>query len=247
MPHALIKRQDQGRYGWEMRSCAYWDAFDQEKIIWPDIAKLPRFCRDSDKMTMGNTGYFVVTDDDYLLGVLASWAMWFLISKTCQPLRLRGDRWQYRLFTQFMERLPIPDARGDERQRIATLAATCNACGKQLYEIQGKVRSRLLTAFGEQPDGTIEGMLNNKASDWWQLTMNQLGSALKTSFKLKRNPFQSPNIAEEWEAYLAQWRRKIQQLTTQLHDAEAELNDRVYRLFDLTDDEIKLLQREVEH
>jgi hypothetical protein len=30
-------------------------------------------------------------------------------------------------------------------------------------------------------------------------------------------------------------------------DAEAELNDRVYRLFDLTPEVIKLLQREVEH
>jgi len=32
-----------------------------------------------------------------------------------------------------------------------------------------------------------------------------------------------------------------------LADAEGELNDRVYRLFQLTPDEIKLLQREVEH
>jgi hypothetical protein len=36
-------------------------------------------------------------------------------------------------------------------------------------------------------------------------------------------------------------------LTRQIADAEAELNDRVYKLFHLTPDEIKLLQREVEH
>jgi hypothetical protein len=32
-----------------------------------------------------------------------------------------------------------------------------------------------------------------------------------------------------------------------LADAETELNDRVYRLFNLTGDEVKLLQKEVEH
>jgi hypothetical protein len=36
-------------------------------------------------------------------------------------------------------------------------------------------------------------------------------------------------------------------LTRALTDAEAELNDRVYHLFNLTPDEVKLLQREVEH
>jgi len=244
---ALIKRQDKGRYWWELRSCAYWSAFGNDKIIWPDIAKLPRFCRDSNKMLMGNTGYFVVSDDDYLLGILASWATWFLISKTCQPLRLRGDRWQYRLFTQFMERLPIPTASEPERKTIAELARRCNVTGRELSEWQENVRHRLTTTFGEQPDGTLSGKLNNKASEWWQLTLKQLGSALKTSFKLGGNPFQNPNVAEEWEAYIEERKAKIQMLTRQLADAEAELNDRVYRLFELTPDEIKLLQREVEH
>ena len=36
-------------------------------------------------------------------------------------------------------------------------------------------------------------------------------------------------------------------LTRAMSETEAELNDRVYRMFNLTGDEIKLLQREVEH
>jgi hypothetical protein len=30
---ALIKRQDQGDFWWEPRACAYWDKFDQPKIV----------------------------------------------------------------------------------------------------------------------------------------------------------------------------------------------------------------------
>ena len=45
----------------------------------------------------------------------------------------------------------------------------------------------------------------------------------------------------------AEKRDQNAQLMRVLTDAEAELNERVYRLFNLTADEIKLLQKEVEH
>ena len=70
---------------------------------------------------------------------------------------------------------------------------------------------------------------------------------LKTSFKLKANPFQKPQTADEWEPYLAEKRSAVESLTQQLAGAETDINARVYKLFDLTPTEIALLQREVEH
>ena len=75
----------------------------------------------------------------------------------------------------------------------------------------------------------------------------ELGTALKASFKLPASPFKSPRVADDWEPYLEQKRAEVASFTEQLADAEAELNDRVFRLFKLTPDEISLLQREVEH
>jgi len=72
-------------------------------------------------------------------------------------------------------------------------------------------------------------------------------SALKTSFKLAANPFKHPKTADEWDAYLAENRREVERLTRELAAAENEINHRVYRLFQLTEGEIKLLDREVEH
>ena len=77
--------------------------------------------------------------------------------------------------------------------------------------------------------------------------MHSLGAALKASFKLPGDPFKNPRTADEWEPYLAEKQAMVHRLARELADAEAELNDRVYRLFNLTPDEIKLLQREVEH
>jgi len=39
----LRKRQDQGHYWWELRSCTYYDAFEKSKIIHTDITWRPQF------------------------------------------------------------------------------------------------------------------------------------------------------------------------------------------------------------
>jgi hypothetical protein len=70
---------------------------------------------------------------------------------------------------------------------------------------------------------------------------------LKKSFKKKQNPFTAPRTADEWQPYWKEKRQEVESLRKQLADAETDINDRVYRLFDLTKDEIRLLQREVEH
>jgi hypothetical protein len=240
---AAIKRTDQGEFWWELRSCAYWDAFEQPKIVWPDISKLPRFSMDMQGRYVGNTGYIIPGEDYYLLGILSSWATWFFISKTAQPLRLRGDRWQYRLIAQFMEAVPIPDAPQLEREPIANLARTCGTLCQERYQGQINFHRRLFQVFS----GGHPGPLNQKAEAWWELSLNQLGDALKQSFKLPTDPMKNPRLADEWEPYLREKQKENTRLTRALSDAEAELNDRVYRLFNLTKDEIKLLQKEVEH
>jgi hypothetical protein len=240
---AAIKRTDQGLFWWELRSCDYWQEFSNTKIMWPDICNYPRFGMDSSGNCLGNTGYIIPGGDFYLLGVLSSWATWFFISKTAQPLRLRGDRWQYRLIAQFMEPVPIPVANEEDLKIIGDLARTCCTLGQERYKGQVNVQRRLIQAFGEHS----ENPLNQKAEAWWQQSLNELGEALKTSFKLKTNPMKNPRLADEWESYIIEKKTDQTRLTAELEAAEAELNDRVYRLFDLTPDEVKLLEKEVEH
>jgi hypothetical protein len=238
-----------GGYRWyEIQDTVdYWQGFEKPKIVWPDISKLPRFSMDTDRRYLGNTGYIIPGGDYYLLGVLASWSTWFFISKTAQPLRLRADRWQYRLIAQFMEKVPIPDAPEVERRAVGDLARGCCSLGLARYELQRKVQDRLCQTFGADADGSPLGVLNQKAESWWELNLSELGSALKASFKLTSSPFKNPRTADEWETYHAEKRNEVQHLTERLAVSEAELNDRVYRLFDLTPAEITLLKREVEH
>lgn len=74
-----------------------------------------------------------------------------------------------------------------------------------------------------------------------------MDAALKTSFKILINPLKNSRTADEREPYLAEKRAEVDRQTRALAAAESEINDRVFRRFHLTPDEIALLLREVEH
>lgn len=54
----LRKRDDQGQFWWELRSCAYYKGFEAFKIIYPDIAQRSEFTWDESKSFLGNTALY---------------------------------------------------------------------------------------------------------------------------------------------------------------------------------------------
>jgi fido (protein-threonine AMPylation protein)/methylase of polypeptide subunit release factors len=104
---ACRKRQDKGDYWWELRPCDYYLSLDAPKIVFPDICKEPRFYLDLEGIYLSNTTYFLGIDDVYLLGLLNSTLCWFCISNISIPFGIRAGRYRYRLFYQYMEKVPI--------------------------------------------------------------------------------------------------------------------------------------------
>ncbi len=237
------KRQDQGEFWWELRPCDYIGTFEKPKIVYPDIAKSTRFSMSPPGLYSTNTTYFLPCEDWFLLGVLNSNATWFSMAGISIPFGERAGEFRYRLFAQYMAQIPIPDGDTASKERIAELSRQCSQLAQRRYELETATQSRLTTSFG----AGRPGKLNQKAQAWWEQGFTDMGAALKTSFKLGRNPFKNLTMADEWEPYLRDKKADHDALSRQLADAEAEINDRVFRLFLLTKDEIALLQREVEH
>lgn len=113
-----------GRYRWfEIQDAAsYFPAFDAPKIVWPDIARRPRFSFDEHGRYLTNLGYFLPRGDLALLAVLASRPLWFALSQISLPLGERRGVTRYRLFARFIERLPIPTRDAATDRRLADLA-----------------------------------------------------------------------------------------------------------------------------
>jgi hypothetical protein len=148
----LEKRCDKGNYWWELRACAYYAALDRSKIIFPDIAKESRFTFDPDGKYLGNTAYFIPTDDLYLLGVLNSSSVWSFCQEKCSVIGDAGNNGRLRLFKQFVETIPIPPASKAKRKAISKLVQKCltaGGVGCEQWEREIDLRVAKLYGFDE--------------------------------------------------------------------------------------------------
>jgi hypothetical protein len=108
---SLIARDDQGKYFWELRSCAYWKEFEQAKIVFPDIAPSAQFAWDAKFHHLVNTSYILIAPK-WLLAVLnSSTILWFY---QCVSNTIRGG--YFRFIRQYVEQMPIPPASPHQQQ-----------------------------------------------------------------------------------------------------------------------------------
>lgn len=68
----LLARQDQGKNWWNLRSCAYYDLFDQPKIIYIRTAKKHAFHLDEKGYFINDSCYLIGSDNKYLFFFLNS-------------------------------------------------------------------------------------------------------------------------------------------------------------------------------
>jgi len=113
----LRKRDDQGKFWWELRACVYWSEFERTKIVYPDIAQGAKFSWDSSKSHLGNTAYFIPTEETWLVGLLNSKVLWWFYGSITSSIR--GGFVRY--FSQYMEQLPIPTASDLQKAPIIEL------------------------------------------------------------------------------------------------------------------------------
>ena len=116
------KRCDKGNHWWELRHCAYYEAFENPKIIYPEIAKQSRFTTDDAKMFTNKTAFIIPISDYFLLSVLNSLTVWQYLKVVCAVLGDEEAAGRLTLQGIYLETLPIPNASDDERGAVADLA-----------------------------------------------------------------------------------------------------------------------------
>jgi type I restriction-modification system DNA methylase subunit len=224
------KRGDKGEFWWELRSCGYYDAFQQTKIAYVDIGNSPTFYFDEKGHYCANTAYFVPQGDQFLTGILNSRVFWYLI--TGKSNAIRGGF--YRLFTQHMDTIPIPAATDEQKAAIATLAENCQALAEQRYALENAFRRRIPDLCPKDRDPK----LSQKLQAWWLLDFAAFRDEVKKLFK-QEIPLAERNA---WETLFDKDKAAIQDLSCQLAGQEQALNREVYALFGLDAGEIILLE-----
>lgn len=132
----LVKRHDQGRYFWELRSCSYWQEFERPKIILPAIQNKVDYASDTAGFYSNDKTSIIVDDRwPYLLAVLNSPVSWWL---TQQSFASRQGGF-YEFKPMYVAQVPIPLATDRESSLI-----------------EGAVRAVVLGAN----DGRLEQLVN---------------------------------------------------------------------------------------
>jgi type I restriction-modification system DNA methylase subunit len=119
----LIDRTDQGRFFWELRSCAYWTDFKKPKIILARFMNQPTYAWDDQGMYMSNGSSMIAGADQYAVGVLNSVVAWWFLKATSTDLS--GGFLQAHNYNQFS--IPIPTATGVQRALTIALVVAIRA------------------------------------------------------------------------------------------------------------------------
>ena len=154
----LMKRDDQGTYFWELRACAYWQEFEQPKIIYPDIAHGPEFAFDDKDYYLTNTLYLLPTEQLWLLGLLNSKVIFWFYTKT--STQIRGGF--VRFIAQYVSQIPIPtntNPKPIETLVDQILAAKCAKPAADVSAMEREIDRLVYDLYGitEQEIEIVEG------------------------------------------------------------------------------------------
>lgn len=209
---------------------AFCATYNATKLIYRDIADRPTFSVDTGSfidMTcfcLGGASYFEAA-------LLNSKAMWFAL-KSMTTIASGGF---FRMKSQYLEPLPIPSTSDATKAELGKLAEAAQATAEKRYELQQAIARRIPDLAAD----SAKTKLTTKLKEWWNLPdfaafQKEVEKALKA-----RIPLQERN---DWENWLTSSRAEIHALTAEIARLEAEINAKVYALFDLTPDEIALLE-----
>ena len=246
------KRQDKGDFWWELRACEYYKTFEEPKIMYPEFMIQPKFQIDTKYNFFNNKVYFLPKGSSWLCALLTSRLMWLIIKKTC-AVKL-GE--VFEMFTIYVEQFPIIDPTGDENNpstpkgRLALLAK--KAQEKAFKRLQ--LRHDLLEMIGDQlgqgkaneGDDAEEVSEGSDINKWDTLSWNdfvkkaQSPSAFGKAFKEQFAPMTRRLL--DLKRLFEEMQPECKQLTEEIHACENEINQIVYGLYELTPDEIKLLE-----
>lgn len=145
----LEKRYDKGNHWWELRACKYYDLFDKPKIVYPVIAKEPRFTFDTVGTFTNDKAFIVPTSDLYFLGILNSSSLWEYLKSICSTLGHVDEGGGLELRAIYMSKIPIPKASNTEREAISKLVQKClDAKGIGCEEWEREINERVTALYG---------------------------------------------------------------------------------------------------
>ncbi len=224
---ALKARQDQGRFFWELRECAYYNEFGRPKILYQEIQYHPAYALDRSGLYLNNKGFFIVAEDHWLLAVLNSPLLWW------HNWRYFGHAKDEALTPQGfqMELLPIATPPSDDR----VFPLVRDLCG---IRIDASDARRLLGDW--YCDSLDLSTIPTTLRDPFHLDPDQFIAAIRKARGAKSAPLSAALIRHIREEHA----RSVAPMALRLAEAgrlEQRLSDLVNAAYGLTTEDVALM------
>lgn len=227
----LKKRYDQGDYWYNLRNCAYYDDFEKPKILWAGINDKLRCVLDTKNKYLLDTCYFLVSDEiniKYILAILNSNISNFILKLLCTPLGSKG----YRIKTIYIEKLTIKII--DDEHIFDDIVDTLQYKSKQLNEENNGFKKWLKREFKIKK-------LSKNLDNYYKLSFEEFITELN---KKKINTKQR-ETQELLEKEFIKSIKIIKQLNREVNSLENEMNNILYKIYDLNKEEIKIIEENI--
>jgi hypothetical protein len=224
------RRTDKGDYWWELRSCEYLALYDEPKVIFAHFQSEPLFFFDNENFYTNNRGY-IWRAGYFEVALLNSKVVWFFLTGVTSSIQ--GGFFE--ATTQNTTKIPIPATTETQKQALAELAAECQRVAKKRRDIVAALTRRIpdLCPPGRDPK------LTTRLQEWWTLpNFAAFRAEVKKQFKADI-PLTDRSA---WEDWITRDRVEIARLSAEIAKAEAQIDSIVYGLFELTSDEIALME-----
>jgi hypothetical protein len=225
----LEHREDQGRFWWELRSCAYYDAFERPKITYQVIQYHSRFSFDADGRMGNDKTFFIGADDPWLLAVLNSPLMWWYNWRLLPHLKDEAlSPMAYK-----MANLPIAQPSSQKDLKAAEKATgRMIALSSETRAANGAIADWLKHEFGIVKGGRELGNSTHLSEDGF------IG-AVRAALPKKRmlTAAEIGHLQREFKATIA----PAASLVGEARQLERELSDAVTAAYGFSSDEAKLM------
>ena len=200
----------------------YLNLFSKPKIMYQVFQVKPCFIFDEQNLYCNNSMWIIPTDNKALLGVLNSKMGWWLITKYCTQIQ-NGCQLIWKYFGQ----IPIPEL---SNSKLTISVENIISSNEELQEVSQKFQRALEREFAMES-------LPKKLQDWYLLSFGEFIKELE-----KKKVKLSLSQKAEWEDYFLQESKKALALKTNIDTTDKEIDQMVYGLYGLTEEEIEIVE-----
>lgn len=229
-----IKYKTNPKYWFSLHRAREIDIFENEKLLTPNISMYCHFTIDNTNIYSNVNTYMLIKnieelDYKYLISVFNSKLFWFYIQQV-SPV-LRGNAYQFK--TQYLEPYKFPNILSKTEQEPFIVKSDL------MLELNKKLQNTKQNFHNELDIEKLTKKLENFEELEFEDFVKEFTKVKKIKFADK---LEERNFKNDWKALFENDKKEVLELQSQIDKTDKEIDNMVYKLYELTEDEIKIIE-----